>query len=161
MSGNDPLLAQLQKILCRAGICSATTGVIEHFDLLSDGNRHFGSSVYVQTRDEGRPVIDDLRLGRVLHPGQREHFPHCDLICRRDGTQIIVVVVSHDGRELSRRLSCAATAAEAYDEALFLGFGPQEYLCTPWHDGEPQRQVITVDGLRAYAAAWNLPAVKV
>lgn len=157
MSDDDPLIVALRKRLPDAGIIAATTGVIEKFDLLSDGNRQFGASVYIQSQASDRPALGDLHRGRDLRPGHRESFPCCDLLCRQDEGSVIVVVASHDGSELSRRLSCAISPTGTYDEALFLWCGPQEYICTPWHDGDPERQVISVDGLRAYAAAWEPP----
>jgi hypothetical protein len=157
MTGHDLLIEDLRRLLPRSGIMPATSAVIEHFDLLASGNACVGTSIYIQSQAAEHPDLGGLRRGRELRPGHRELFAHCELRCLRAGSEIVVVVVDQRGGELSRRLTCAASAAETYDEALFVWFGPQEYLCTPWHDGEPNRSVITVDALRAYAAAWTPP----
>ena len=129
-------------------------GVIAGHDLRSDGNRQVGRDIYISTGAEPVIVCTDLMRGRSLRVDEHEHFPHCDLCCLRHDERIVVVVTDHYGHELSRRLSYPASSDGDYDEARFLWFGPQEALCTPWHDGEPQCQVITVDLLRTFAAQW-------
>lgn len=153
MSG-DPLITELNRRKPSCGFCPATTPVIAGHDLKSYGNRHFGKDIYMQTWDPPEVSRDGLLRGRALRVGAREAFPHCELHCVRDGEHIAVLLVAADGSEPSRRLWCAAGSGEDYDEARFLWITPQEFLCTPWHDGEPQCQVITVDGLRAFAAKW-------
>jgi hypothetical protein len=150
----DPLIAELRRRDPGCGFCAATDAVIAGHDLRNDGNRQVGRDIYIQTWDPPTVPRAGLSRGLGLRVGARETFPHCELRCVRDGERIAVLLVAADGREPSRRLWCAAGSGDEYDEACFLWLAPQEFLCTPWHDGDPQCQVVTVEGLRAFAAAW-------
>jgi hypothetical protein len=154
---DDPLIEELKRRNRECGFCPATDGVIQGHDLQSDGNRFVCSNVYMKTSDPPEVSLAGLLRGRSLRVGAREAFPHCELRCVRDAGRIAVLLVAGDGGEPSRRLWCEAGAAEDYDEACFVWFAPQEYVCSPWHDGDPQCQVITIDRLREFARAWRLP----
>jgi hypothetical protein len=132
----------------------ATDEVVAGLELEDSGNQSFGQNVFVSTRARFQPADGPPLLGKTIALDAVERYARGELRCQiqAGSGQVVVAVFAPDGRRLSRELTCHASKAGAYDEGLFVWFGPVESICTPWSDNDPdQCQVITLDRLREFA----------
>jgi hypothetical protein len=98
----------------------------------------------------------ELEIGRAIADGHREELAHCELRCFVARQHLAVAVFDREGQAISRVLRARSRGVTSCDEGLFAWFGPLEYVLTPWSDNDPpQCQVVTIDSLRRFAAAWT------
>ncbi len=150
----DAVIDQLNRKVRRIHFTAATNPLIEGAGLRETGNRSYGKNIYVATHDPYKANDEDLLIGRALSAGTVERLGDLELRCEAKHGALAVAIFDAQGRARSRTLTARVHGATACDEGLFAWFSELEDICTPWNDSDPPVcQVVTVDGLRRYAAA--------
>ena len=152
---HDKLIDKLSKARPGLDFIPASDAVIEGHDLRASGNRAYGKNLYVATGATPEINLSDYKIGVTISVGSVERYPNCELRCTRKGKQVCVGLTSTNGKKIGRELT-VSSQDDSLDQALFTWIGPAEDLCTPWSDNDPpQCQVITIEGLRAFARKYQ------
>jgi hypothetical protein len=152
---HDKLIEKLRKARPGIDFISASDAVIEGHNLEDSGNRSYGKNLYVATGSTPKIDLSGYLIGKTISVGSVESFAHCELRCTRSGKRVAISLTSTNGNTIGRELQ-VSSQDDSIDEALFAWFGPSEDICTPWSDNDPpQCQVITLEGLRAFARKYK------
>jgi tetratricopeptide (TPR) repeat protein len=98
-----------------------------------------------------QPEWSDLKTGRMIQVGTAEPLQKATLICEREGDDLVIYLKrKRRGRKVLRYTPPAPVmSGELIDEGHFTECKGATEICSPWHDGEVQFDLFTVEDLRA------------